>query len=299
MFAGTNDGVCRSTDRGATFKRTDFPDKGSRSGRSWSTAAIPSACFAGGSPVDVYRSDDGGESWKQLPDAGDRHALPRGRSPPASCASRSIPSKPDEIYAALEVNGVMRSTDGGETWSDCSDGPDHALRASRISRARSSATPTAEGMLDGHAICHQRGRSRLRRSWRVRMGLFRSRDDGKSWQDMEVGPLLADHLRPRHQGLAARSPTRSTRALASPPPAKDGGALSQRRTAARPGSASTRSRCTARSCRSACIHSDRQAGLYRRALRRRGVRHPGWRQDLAARCRCRGEVQHIYAVACG
>ena len=28
VFAGTNDGVYRSTDRGATFKRTNFPDKG-------------------------------------------------------------------------------------------------------------------------------------------------------------------------------------------------------------------------------------------------------------------------------
>ena len=26
------------------------------------------------------------------------------------------PKKPDEIFAALEINGVMRSTDGGETW---------------------------------------------------------------------------------------------------------------------------------------------------------------------------------------
>ena len=31
------------------------------------------------------------------------------------------PSKPGTIFAALEVGGVMRTTDGGETWKDCSD----------------------------------------------------------------------------------------------------------------------------------------------------------------------------------
>ena len=30
------------------------------------------------------------------------------------------PSKPGTIFAALEVGGVMRTTDGGETWKDCS-----------------------------------------------------------------------------------------------------------------------------------------------------------------------------------
>ena len=31
------------------------------------------------------------------------------------------PKKPGTIFAALEVGGVMRTTDGGESWKDCSD----------------------------------------------------------------------------------------------------------------------------------------------------------------------------------
>ena len=115
VFAGTNDGVWRSTDRGATFRRTNFPEPRSKSGASWSTAAIPRAIFAGASPIDVYRSDDGGTSWRKL-------ATPviasHCKGPFASRVMRFAqhPKKPDEIYAALEINGVMRSTDGGETW---------------------------------------------------------------------------------------------------------------------------------------------------------------------------------------
>ena len=36
--------------------------------------ANPKRMLAGGSPVSVYRSEDGGESWKKLPDPAHRRA---------------------------------------------------------------------------------------------------------------------------------------------------------------------------------------------------------------------------------
>ena len=68
VFAGTQDGVYRSTDRGKTFQRTNFPDK---SMQIWSflvDAGDPKLVYAGGSPIAVYRSEDSGETWRQLPD---------------------------------------------------------------------------------------------------------------------------------------------------------------------------------------------------------------------------------------
>ena len=75
----------------------------------------PKRIFAGASPIDVYRSEDGGESWQQARDPGiGEHC----KGPFASRVMRLAqhPKKPNEIYAALEINGVMRTTDGGETW---------------------------------------------------------------------------------------------------------------------------------------------------------------------------------------
>ena len=89
VFAGTGDGVYRSTDSGTTFKRTNFPDS---KVQIWSFLADPSdnkRMLAGGSPVSVYRSEDGGESWKRMPNP----ALPQHakcRSTAASCGSRGI-----------------------------------------------------------------------------------------------------------------------------------------------------------------------------------------------------------------
>ena len=61
------------------------------------------------------------------------------------------PKRPDEIYAALEINGVMRSTDLGETWSDCSAGLIKLAEQPHLQSKIVSDT-TAEGMLDGHAV---------------------------------------------------------------------------------------------------------------------------------------------------
>ena len=95
------------------------------------------------------------------------------------------PAQPESIYATLEVAGVMRSLDGGESWSDCSAG---LLKLAELPHLKSKiqSDTEAEGMMDGHALAVSAatpGTVYLA----VRMGMFRSSDKGQSWQDMEVG----------------------------------------------------------------------------------------------------------------
>jgi photosystem II stability/assembly factor-like uncharacterized protein len=95
------------------------------------------------------------------------------------------PRKPGEIFAVLEVSGVMRSTDGGESWSDCSE---HLVKLSEQEprlRSKLVSDTEAEGMLDGHAICTSSADPDSV-IIAVRMGLFRSQDQGKTWQDLRV-----------------------------------------------------------------------------------------------------------------
>ena len=80
VFAGTADGVYRSTDRGASFRRANFPDKGVQIWSFLIDPADPKRMLAGGSPVSVYRSEDGGESWKRMPDPAICRSTPRCRS---------------------------------------------------------------------------------------------------------------------------------------------------------------------------------------------------------------------------
>jgi photosystem II stability/assembly factor-like uncharacterized protein len=120
IYAGTQDGPYRSRDGGDHWQKLDFPDQ---SAVIWALSmhpARPNVLYAGTAPIALYRSTDGGDSW---------HHLPNAKSP-AHCErvgfdSRVLritidPSRPDDIYAALEVSGVIRSTDGGESWADMS-----------------------------------------------------------------------------------------------------------------------------------------------------------------------------------
>ena len=184
VLAGTHDGVYRSTDRGKTFKRTNFPDKGMEIWSFLVDAGNPKLVYAGGSPIAVYRSEDSGETWRRLPDPN----MPTRCVMPFACRVMRMaqhPSKPGTIFAALEVGGVMRTTDGGETWKDCS--PDLIRLAQQPHLKSKIVSDTSdEGMLDGHAIAINPADPDAV-IVAVRMGLFRTADDGDSWQDMEVG----------------------------------------------------------------------------------------------------------------
>ncbi len=184
VFAGTSDGVWRSTDAGASFKRAAFPDANRQIWSFMIDARDPKRVFAGASPIDVYRSDDGGASWRKLPTP---KIAAHCSGPFASRVMRLAqnPKNPDEIYAALEINGVMRSTDGGESWTDCSDGLIKLAERPHL-KSKIVGDTTAEGMLDGHAITIDPAKPDSP-IVALRMGLFRTTDHGETWQDMEVG----------------------------------------------------------------------------------------------------------------
>ena len=219
VFAGTVDGVWRSTDRGATFQQANFPDKGKQIWSFLVDSRDPRRIYAGGSPVDVYRSDDSGASWRRLPNPGIKD---RATAPFAVRVMRMVqhPTRPDEIYAALEVNGVIRSTNGGETWEDCSA---DLLRLSELPHLKSKIVSDtfAEGMLDGHAITISPADPDAV-VLACRMGLFRSADKGRSWQDMEMkrfSPITYG----RDVRVAPQDPKTMYAALSVAASSKDGG----------------------------------------------------------------------------
>src|SRR5262245_57671085 len=183
VYLGTNDGPYRSTDRGDHWERLDFP-KGLEA---WSIAfqdSDPRVMYVGTSPVAVFKSENSGESWRRLPKA----VLPERVQMAFACRvmrMASDPARPQEVYATLEVGGVMRTLDGGESWDDCtSDLVKLAERPHLKSKIQSDTE--IEGMLDGHALAvsaAQPGTVFLA----VRMGLFQSDDRGSSWRDMQIG----------------------------------------------------------------------------------------------------------------
>jgi photosystem II stability/assembly factor-like uncharacterized protein len=185
VYLGTRSGPYRSTNRGERWERLGLPDDGAEV---WSILVHPAdlrILYAGTSPVGVYRSDDGGDTWRRLPKA----ALPeRVKMRSFVCRVMRLvanPARPEELYAALEVGGVMRSLDGGETWDDCSS---DLLKLAELPHLKSTIDSDShlEGMLDGHAVCVSPAKPGTV-FLAVRMGLFQSDDRGSSWRNMEIG----------------------------------------------------------------------------------------------------------------
>ncbi|MGZ5093872.1 MAG: WD40/YVTN/BNR-like repeat-containing protein [Burkholderiales bacterium] len=180
IYAGTQDGPYRSTDGGKRWERLGFPDRGSVV---WSLAFHPKqprVMYAGVAPVALYRSEDGGDSWKKLPARSPEHCAMG--FPTRTTRIAVDPGRPDDVYAALEVSGVIRSTDGGESWTDLS-APLMKLSEQPHLKSRIGSDIDSEGMLDSHAVAVTGGQVFLA----VRMGLFRSDDRGASWRDIEIG----------------------------------------------------------------------------------------------------------------
>jgi photosystem II stability/assembly factor-like uncharacterized protein len=191
VYAATSSGLYRSRDRGESWKQL-IESEGRE--QFWSVLIHPSdsrTILAGTAPLGLHRSDDAGETWRRMPRPaiGERMV---GAFPSRIMRMGIAPSKPDTIWAGMEVNGAMRSDDGGESWIDLSD---DLVTLSKQPHLESAilTKDTAEGMLDVHAICISPAAPDSP-FLALRMGLFRGENRGASWTDLNIGRHAA-HLR--------------------------------------------------------------------------------------------------------
>ena len=184
IYVGSTKGLFRSSNRGGKFERLALPDA---EADIWSVLIHPKdprRIYAGATPVDVYRSDDGGEHWVKTADP----ALPNRVHMAFACRVMRLdadPNAPDDIYATMEANGAMRSRNGGDSWEDCTA---DLIRFCEEPKywSRIGSQTEIEGMLDGHALaCSAAAPGTVFLA--NRMGLFRSDDKGAHWTDMEIG----------------------------------------------------------------------------------------------------------------
>jgi photosystem II stability/assembly factor-like uncharacterized protein len=142
VYAGLREGgVRRTRDAGTSWDDCALPDPGV-----FSLAVSPAdgAVYAGTEPSRLFRSDDGGESWRALDALLDLPSRPTWSFPPRPWTShvRWIAPSPHDaelLLVGIELGGLMRSSDGGASWQDHRPGaqPDvHSLAWHRRAEGR-------------------------------------------------------------------------------------------------------------------------------------------------------------------
>jgi photosystem II stability/assembly factor-like uncharacterized protein len=113
-------GLRRTTDGGRTWSDCGLPATDV-----YSVAVSPAdgAVYVGTEPSALYRSDDRGDTWRELRGLLELPSRPTWSFPPRPWTShvRWIAPSPHHasvVLVGIELGGLMRSTDGGETWED-------------------------------------------------------------------------------------------------------------------------------------------------------------------------------------
>ena len=174
VYAGTQDGPYRSADHGDHWEKVNAPDHGLPV---WSIMFDPrnsNIMYAGYESCQICRSDDGGETWSQLPVSVRFPDITLG--PGSNSAKRVLmmagsKADPTEMYAAIEVGGLIRTLDGGDHWENLSHG--QYVNDDEVDMHGVLASTLRPGTVFGIG----------------RAGLFSSADRGEHWSYITLGPL--------------------------------------------------------------------------------------------------------------
>src|SRR6266852_5846060 len=120
-------GIFRTTDGGKTWEKVLYKDDNTGGidvafdprnsnilfASLWEAHRTPWSLVSGGPGSGLYRSNDGGSTWKRL----EEHGLPKG---PYGRIGVAVAANSDRVYVLMEAHegGLYRSDDGGKTWTN-------------------------------------------------------------------------------------------------------------------------------------------------------------------------------------
>ncbi|HVS01776.1 MAG TPA: glycosyl hydrolase [Thermoanaerobaculia bacterium] len=172
------DGIYKSTDGGESWRHMGLPQAGQIAKMAVHPtdpdlvyAAVFGHAFGPNPERGVYRSRDGGRTWRKVLYVSDRAGaidlvMDPGNSRILYAATWEAVRQPWTMISGGEGSGIFKSTDGGNTWRRLSEGLPEGILG-RIGLAVSPARPNRVWALVEH---------------KEKGGLYRSEDGGKSFR---------------------------------------------------------------------------------------------------------------------
>ncbi|MGH2363415.1 MAG: WD40/YVTN/BNR-like repeat-containing protein [Chloroflexota bacterium] len=143
----------------------------------------PDVVYAGVEDAALFRSDDGGQTWDELPGLRKHTSGPRWQPGAGGMCLHTIlldPSQPSRMYTAISAAGAFRTDDGGRTWQPINRG----LNSAQL------PDPTAEVGHCVHRLAMHPSRPNvlfMQKHWDV----MRTDDAGENWHEIS-GNLPTD-----------------------------------------------------------------------------------------------------------
>jgi photosystem II stability/assembly factor-like uncharacterized protein len=137
------------------------------------------------STAGVYRTDDGGRSWRTAHKGVRAQFLPNKHPEFGQCVHKIArhPARPDRIYLQNHW-GLYRTDDAGDSWTDVANGVPSDFGFGMAVHPHDPDTAYIVPLESDEFRCTPEGRLRV----------YRTRDAGKSWQPMTRGLPQKDAL---------------------------------------------------------------------------------------------------------
>jgi photosystem II stability/assembly factor-like uncharacterized protein len=177
LYLGSEQGLFRSEDGADNWSRVESPLDRLQIWSIWLQPTAPEVMLVGTCPARLFRSGDNGRTWKEA-DVRMRPDCPRIMDTRVT-ALCGHPDDAGTVWAGVEIDGVYRSRDSGQTWKQVG---------------------TGLSSQDIHAMAYVPGSDRLLASTNNDVNV--SLDEGDSWQPLQLREALP---LPYFRGLAQRS----------------------------------------------------------------------------------------------
>jgi photosystem II stability/assembly factor-like uncharacterized protein len=168
LYLGSEEGLYVSADGADNWQRIDAPLNGLQIWSILLHPANPDLLIVGACPSRLFRSDDGGRTWTEPAAAMEKHCPRIMHTRITTLAAE--PTDPHTVWAGVEIDGVWRSRDAGQSWQKVGSG-------------------LSSQDIHGIVVIPPAG-GRPRRLLATTNNDLNLSDEGDSWRPLKVGGIL-------------------------------------------------------------------------------------------------------------